>query len=82
MYRMLTMTSISFGDENSGFQVGISHGPIYLPAQPEPRPEPLSTVPFPHDPDFVSRDALFNQIDNKTSVGGSKIVLVGLGGVG
>ncbi|OQE08995.1 hypothetical protein PENFLA_c121G01412 [Penicillium flavigenum] len=76
------MTCISFGDENSGFQVGISHGPIYLPAQPEPRPEPLSTVPFPHDPDFVSRDGLLDQIHEKSSVPGSRIVLVGLGGVG
>ncbi|OQD74234.1 hypothetical protein PENANT_c182G01300 [Penicillium antarcticum] len=76
------MTSISFGDENSGFQVGISHGPIHLPAHPEPRPEPLSTVPFPHDPDFVSRDGLLDQIHEKSSIPGSMIVLVGLGGVG
>jgi hypothetical protein len=82
MYRMLTMTSIFFGDENSGFQVGISHGPIYLPAQPEPRLEPLSTVPFPHDPNFVSRDGLFDQIREKSSILGSRIALVGLGGVG
>ncbi|KAL4946533.1 P-loop containing nucleoside triphosphate hydrolase protein [Aspergillus oleicola] len=68
---------------NSGFQVGISHGPIYLPAeQPEPRPEPLSTVPFPHDADFVSRDGVLDQIHEKSSIPGSRIVLVGLGGVG
>ncbi|KAJ6060195.1 hypothetical protein N7444_002049 [Penicillium canescens] len=67
------MTSISFGGENSGIQVGINHGPIYPPAnQPEPRLKPVSTVPFPHDPDFASRD----------SIPGSRIVLVGLGGVG
>ncbi|CAG8314098.1 unnamed protein product [Penicillium salamii] len=77
------MNSIKFGDENSGSQVGINNGVInFLEERPESRPEPLSTVPFPHDPDFVSRDALFDQIDNKTSIGGSKIVLVGLGGVG
>ncbi|KAJ5320611.1 hypothetical protein PENANT_c033G05358 [Penicillium antarcticum] len=77
------MTSISFGYQNSGFQVGISHGPIYLPAdQPEPRPEPLSTVPFPHDPDFVSRDELLDQIHEKSSIPGARIVLFGLGGVG
>lgn len=52
------------------------------PERLEPRPEPLSTVPFPHDPDFVSRDALLDQIHEKASILGSRIVLVGLGGVG
>ncbi|KAJ5702100.1 hypothetical protein N7488_009648 [Penicillium malachiteum] len=84
---MTSTTSISFGDQNQAFQVGISHGPIYYTAasaseQPEPRPEPLSTVPFPHDPDFVSRDELLDQIHEKSSIQGSRIVLVGLGGVG
>ncbi|OKP14759.1 Kinesin light chain, partial [Penicillium subrubescens] len=50
--------------------------------RPETRPEPFSTVPFPHDPDFVSRDRILNQIHEKSSVPGSKTVLVGLGGVG
>ncbi|KAJ5827849.1 hypothetical protein N7447_004612 [Penicillium robsamsonii] len=76
------MTSIVFGDQNQGLQVGASHGPIYYTSeQPEPRPEPLSTVPFPHDPDFVSREEL-DQIHEKCSIPGSRIVLVGLGGVG
>jgi hypothetical protein len=48
----------------------------------EPRPEPLSTVPFSHDPDFVSRDALLDQVHEKASIPGSRIALVGLGGVG
>ncbi|QKX61690.1 uncharacterized protein TRUGW13939_08845 [Talaromyces rugulosus] len=75
--------AISFGDKNSGFQVGISHGPIYVPAdRPEPRPEPLWTVPFPYDPNFVGRDGLLDQIHEKSSIPGSRIVLVGLGGVG
>ncbi|CAG7978660.1 unnamed protein product [Penicillium salamii] len=75
------MTSISFGDENSGFQVGVNHGPVYLPAdQPESRPEPLWTVPFSHDPDFVSRDEILNQIHENSSIPGSRTVLVGLGG--
>jgi hypothetical protein len=50
--------------------------------QLEPRPDPLSTVPALHDPDFVSRDDLLNHIHEKSSVPGSRIVLVGLGGVG
>ncbi|KAJ5414716.1 hypothetical protein N7509_001343 [Penicillium cosmopolitanum] len=76
------MTSISFGNANSGFQVGINQGPIYFSDRQELRPQPLSTVPFPHDPDFVSRDALLDQIHEKAAILGSRIVLVGLGGVG
>lgn len=64
-------------------------GPVRIKAnsgvvleQPEPRPEPLSTVPFSHDPEFVRRDALLERIYEKSSAPGSKIVLVGLGGVG
>ncbi|KAJ6035723.1 hypothetical protein N7540_000002 [Penicillium herquei] len=44
--------------------------------------KPFSTVPFPHDPDFITRDALLDQIQEKSSIPGSRIVLVGLGGVG
>lgn len=53
-----------------------------LPGLPEHRPKPLWTVPFPPDPDFVSREALLEQIDEKVSIPGSRIALVGLGGVG
>ncbi|OQE15077.1 hypothetical protein PENSTE_c030G02933 [Penicillium steckii] len=52
------------------------------PEPSEPRPDPLSTVPFLHDPDFVSRDKLFAQIEEKSSTPGSRVALVGLGGVG
>lgn len=37
---------------------------------------------LPHDPDFVGRDALLEQIHEKALHPGSKIALVGLGGVG
>ena len=50
--------------------------------RPETPPSPLSTVPFARDPDFVSRDTLLYQIHEKSSVSGSRIALVGLGGVG
>ncbi|KAJ5825761.1 hypothetical protein N7474_002899 [Penicillium riverlandense] len=50
--------------------------------QPETTPGPLSTVPFVRDDDFVSRDTLLEQIREKCSVEGSRIALVGLGGVG
>ncbi|KAJ5345625.1 hypothetical protein N7452_003629 [Penicillium brevicompactum] len=78
------MTSVSFGGENSALQVGINTGSIYynVPAkQPESRPVPLMTVPFPYDPDFVGRDEL-DQLLEKSSILGSRTVLVGLGGVG
>jgi hypothetical protein len=48
----------------------------------EPRLEPLSTVPFPRDPDFVGRNEILGQIHDKASIAGSRVALVGLGGVG
>lgn len=50
--------------------------------RPETPPSPLSTVPFTRDPDFVRRDKLVDQIHEKNSVPGSRIALIGLGGVG
>jgi hypothetical protein len=50
--------------------------------RPKTPPGPLSTVPFRRDPDFVCRDKLLDQIRKKNSVSGSRIALVGLGGVG
>ncbi|KAJ5547806.1 hypothetical protein N7513_005040 [Penicillium frequentans] len=77
------MTSISFGGTSSGFQLGVNHGQIILPEERgKPRAKPISTVPLPHDPDFVSRDGLLEQIHTKALVPGSRIALVGLGGVG
>jgi hypothetical protein len=61
---------------------GQANSNIPSPERPQPHPERISTVPFPHDPDFVSRDELLDQIYEKSSAPGSRIVLVGLGGVG
>ncbi|KAJ5917547.1 hypothetical protein N7466_011101 [Penicillium verhagenii] len=81
------MASISFPGNNHGIQVGDNRGSItaefYLPPErPEIPPNPLSTVPFARDPDFVNRITLLHQIHEKSSVPGSRIALVGLGGVG
>ncbi|KAJ6025063.1 hypothetical protein N7540_005860 [Penicillium herquei] len=79
------MASISFCGNNSGLQVGDHHGSIHFhlpPERPETPPSPLSTVPFARDPDFVNRITLLNQIHEKSSVPGSRIALVGLGGAG
>ncbi|KAJ5585729.1 hypothetical protein N7450_005516 [Penicillium hetheringtonii] len=82
-----SMASNTFGNANSGLQVGISNAPInaqfYLNQErPEIPTSPLSTVPFPRDPDFVDREALVDQIHEKCALSGSWIALVGLGGVG
>ncbi|KAJ6014913.1 hypothetical protein N7540_009504 [Penicillium herquei] len=77
------MATISYGHNNSGVQVGVNHGPIYVSQeQPEPRPEPLFTVPFPRDPEFVGRGEILGQIHETASIGGARVILVGLGGVG
>ncbi|KAJ6126484.1 hypothetical protein N7523_002096 [Penicillium sp. IBT 18751x] len=81
------MTSISFGDRNRGLQVGQSSGSIHAeihlpPERLETPPNPLSTVPFARDPDFVYRRSLLQSIHEKISIPGSRIALVGLGGVG
>lgn len=48
----------------------------------ETPPAPLSTVPFRRDPEFVSRDTLLDEIHRKISAPGSRVALVGIGGVG
>ncbi|CAI7577509.1 unnamed protein product [Penicillium glandicola] len=78
------MASISFnGNNEGGLQIGVNSGPINLPpVRPETPTNPLSTVPFARDIDFISRDTLLRQIHEKSLVPGSRIALVGLGGVG
>ncbi|OQE60172.1 hypothetical protein PENNAL_c0313G00608 [Penicillium nalgiovense] len=81
------MASTSHSGVNYGAQVGINYGTFTAdfhlpPERAETPPSPLSTVPFTRDPDFVRRDKLLDQIYNKSSVAGSRIALIGLGGVG
>ena len=61
------------------------------PKQLELPPEPISTVPFNRDPEFIDRRTLLNEInerlsklssDKKYPNSTSRIALVGLGGVG
>jgi hypothetical protein len=49
---------------------------------PETPPNPLSTVPFRHDPDYIQRGSLVEEIDSKLSRPAARVALVGLGGVG
>ncbi|KOS40823.1 hypothetical protein ACN38_g8323 [Penicillium nordicum] len=77
------MASNSFYGSNSGLQVGVNTGPINIALErPETPTKPLSTVPFAQDQEFVSRDGLLRQIREKSLIPGSRIALVGLGGVG
>ncbi|KAJ5726668.1 uncharacterized protein N7483_008025 [Penicillium malachiteum] len=80
------MESVSFDGENNGLQIAKNEGPItanfYPLERPETPPSPLSTIPFLRNVDFVSRDKPLRQIREKCSVPGSRIALVGLGGVG
>ncbi|KAJ5368856.1 P-loop containing nucleoside triphosphate hydrolase protein [Penicillium cataractarum] len=82
------MASIGFGPSNSGFQIGSNEGKINAhfyasaPERPETSPSPLSTVPFRRDPDFIKHGTLLEQISEKTSAPGSRVAVIGLGGVG
>ncbi|CAG8220880.1 unnamed protein product [Penicillium salamii] len=56
---------------------------FHLPTErPDTPLSPVSTVLFRRDPDFVSRDTLLDQTHEKGSIAGSRVALVGLGGVG
>jgi len=50
--------------------------------QPEEQPEPLFTVPFRRDPDYVLRDPLVDELYKKLSVPSARVALVGMGGIG
>jgi hypothetical protein len=45
-------------------------------------PKPFSTVPFPRDPDFVDRDDVLAQIEQRCSRSAGRAAIVGLSGVG
>ena len=44
--------------------------------------QPLATIPFRRDPDFVNRGDILDQIDQRCSEPAGRVALVGLGGVG
>lgn len=55
---------------------------IAAPERPETPSEPLSTVPFLRDVDFVDRGTILEQVEEKCIVRPSRLALVGMGGVG
>jgi hypothetical protein len=54
----------------------------FILERPKALPSPLSTVPFPRDPDYVHRGLLFDDIHRKLSAPAARVVLTGLGGAG
>lgn len=48
----------------------------------ETPPNPSAVIPFSRDIDFVERKEILDQIHQKGAIAGSRIALVGLGGVG
>ncbi|KAK4551550.1 hypothetical protein LTR86_011113 [Recurvomyces mirabilis] len=85
---VLEEINATFGDHNSGVAVAQNSGTIhftsasYATTRPETPPSPISTVPFPRDPDHVDRGPLIDEIHDKLSVPVARVALVGLGGVG
>ncbi|MCJ1386364.1 hypothetical protein MMC17_009490, partial [Xylographa soralifera] len=82
-------SAICFDHQNSGFQAGIINGTVNAevhhhapPQRPQTPPNPSAIVPFGRDTDFIERGAILDQIHYKCAVPGSRIALVGLGGVG
>jgi hypothetical protein len=53
----------------------------HLPSQSQPR-ELFSTIPFLPDPDFIERPDIAAWLRDKCSRSGSRVALIGLGGIG
>ncbi|PQE18243.1 hypothetical protein CJF30_00010977 [Rutstroemia sp. NJR-2017a BBW] len=78
-------STIFSGDGNRGLQAGTINGSVDFHAPPErleTPPNPSIVIPFSRDTDFVDRGTILDQIDQKCAISGSRIALVGLGGVG
>ncbi|KAF2826854.1 hypothetical protein CC86DRAFT_445782 [Ophiobolus disseminans] len=80
-------STFSFGDANAGFQAGIINGNVdamfyQAPERPETPPLPSIVIPFARDADFVERGTILEQVCQRCAASGSRVALVGLGGVG
>ncbi|KAF2830091.1 hypothetical protein CC86DRAFT_444102 [Ophiobolus disseminans] len=85
--RIPTGSTTSFGNRNYGIQAGVINGEvkptIYLPpVRPETPPPPLIVVTFAHDAEFVERGTILKRVHHRCAATGSRVALVGLGGVG
>ncbi|KAK8120244.1 hypothetical protein PG999_004364 [Apiospora kogelbergensis] len=82
-------SAVHFGTGNSGFQAGAIHGSVntefhhHAPQErPETPPNPSSIIPFGRDNDFIQRGDILDRIYQVCAITGTRIALVGLGGVG
>ncbi|KAF2030278.1 hypothetical protein EK21DRAFT_100501 [Setomelanomma holmii] len=80
-------SSVYFGDANAGFQASIINGNVdatfhQAPQRPETPPPPSIVIPFARNADFVERGTLLEQVRQRCAASGSRVALVGLGGVG
>ncbi|CAJ2506644.1 Uu.00g078300.m01.CDS01 [Anthostomella pinea] len=82
-------SAVHFGPGNSGFQAGVINGSANTefhhhvpPERPETPPNPSSIIPFGQDNDFIQRGNTLDRIHQASATPGTRIALVGLGGVG
>ncbi|KAM5464486.1 hypothetical protein MauCBS54593_007001 [Microsporum audouinii] len=74
------------GEKNSGVQATSICGPVTINnnegQRPETPPVPSCKIPFKRDDKFIDRPAIFDKIKEKFEAPGSRVALVGMGGVG
>ncbi|KAF5132805.1 Kinesin light chain [Metarhizium anisopliae] len=81
-------SAVYFGPRNEGSQVGFNIGGTIIneflapPERRETPPQPFASIPFPPDPDFVTRGDILDQVIQRCSQPAGRVALVGLGGVG
>nr|OQO05208.1 hypothetical protein B0A51_17773 [Rachicladosporium sp. CCFEE 5018] len=76
----------TFGDRNSGSQIGtlygVSNNNVYpAPEQPESPPAPCAILPYRRDPAYVHRTLLYAQLEELAKPN-ARVALCGLGGAG
>ncbi|KAM5452758.1 hypothetical protein MaudCBS49596_003064 [Microsporum audouinii] len=73
-------------EKNSGVQTGSIRGSVTINnhegQRPETPPVPSCKIPFKRDDKFIDRPAIFDKIKEKFEAPGSRVALVGMGGVG
>ncbi|KAM0721869.1 hypothetical protein Q7P37_002794 [Cladosporium fusiforme] len=72
------------GSHNNQYNAQTQNHYYPAPARDEPIPNPISTVPFPRNPNFVERDEWYQlkSILSSSASHSAKVALVGLGGSG
>ncbi|KAJ5721164.1 TPR-like protein [Penicillium malachiteum] len=83
---MVMASSVSFWGPNYGLQIENNYGSInaqfHLPPDDSEAPNPISTVPFDRDPDFIEPGLLSQKVTDICSKPAARLALVGPGGIG